>query len=67
MVVYINDQEKQFKENELTIQDIIDHGKYNTKYFVVYLNEKYIGRLQHHKIKLTDGDRVRIYPLVDGG
>ena len=60
-------QEKQFKGNDLTIQDIIDQGKYNTQYFVVYLNEKYIGRLQHRKIKVSDGDRLKIYPLVDGG
>lgn len=67
MVIFINEKEKKIENEAPTIQDIIDKGAYNTRYFVVYLNGEYVGRLHHHKTKLSPGDRLTIYPLVDGG
>lgn len=67
MVVYINDKETKINKDSLTIQDIIDKGAYNTKYFVVYLNGVYVPRMRHHRTKLNSGDKITIYPLVSGG
>lgn len=67
MVVQVNDKKIQVKSESPTIQDVIDEGSYKTRFFVVYLNDEFIPRMHHHRKKVSAGDRLTVYPLVDGG
>lgn len=66
MKLIINGMAQEFKQEELIIQDVIDSMKYNTQLFVVFRNEEFIDRLQYLKLKLEDGDKITVFPLLQG-
>jgi thiamine biosynthesis protein ThiS len=66
MKIIVNGKTREFKQEELIIQDVIDSLKSNTQLFVVFRNEEFIDRLQYLKLKLEDGDEITIFPLLQG-
>ncbi|HKK09185.1 MAG TPA: sulfur carrier protein ThiS [Bacteroidales bacterium] len=66
MKIIVNGNTREFKQEELVLQDVIDSLKSNTQLFVVFRNEEFIDRLQYLKLKLEDGDEITIFPLLQG-
>jgi thiamine biosynthesis protein ThiS len=66
MKIIVNGKTREFKQDELVIQDVIDSLKSNTQLFVVFRNEEFVDRLQYLKLKLEDGDEITVFPLLQG-
>lgn len=66
MKITVNNEVKDYQKDEMTVQDVLDDLSYNTSFFVVFLNDSFIDRLQYLKRTLHDGDELTVFPLVTG-
>ncbi|MFW5974976.1 MAG: sulfur carrier protein ThiS [Bacteroidota bacterium] len=66
MRVTVNGQEKDIQGEDITVQDVLDTMSFNTLFFVIFLNNEFIDRLQYLKREVKEGDELTIFPLVTG-
>ncbi len=66
MKVTVNGQEKKIKGDNITVQDVLDSMAFNTLFFVIFLNDDFVDRLQYLKREVKEGDELTIFPLVTG-
>lgn len=66
MKITVNNQIRNYQKDEVTVLDVLDDLSHNTSFFVVFLNDSFIDRLQYLKQTLHDGDELTVFPLVTG-
>ncbi len=66
MKLIVNGHEKEIEGDKLTIQDVLDSMKFNTPFFVIFLNDDFVDRLQYLKSEVSEGDELTVFPLVAG-
>ena len=64
--ITVNEEEKNYQGQEVTVQDVLDDLSGNTYIFIVFLNDTFVDRLQYLSQTLSNGDELTVFPLVTG-
>jgi thiamine biosynthesis protein ThiS len=67
MIIYINDIQKNYSENSLTVENILIKEKIENKNIAVAINMKVIKQLDYSQTILKNGDKIDIVIPFHGG
>ncbi len=67
MKITLNNRSEIFKENNLTISEILKIKNYTFKMMVIKINGKLIRKPEYNSATVVEGDNVQILHLISGG
>lgn len=67
MTLYLNGEEKKFKEDLLTITTLLEQIGVPIDYTAVEVNKEIVPKVQFEEFKLNQGDKVEVVRFVGGG
>lgn len=67
MEITLNNNLEQFKEDNLTISDILKIKNFTFKMLIVKINDKLIKKEDYDKTTVNNGDNVAVIHLISGG
>ena len=67
MKITLNNRPESFKQEQLTISELLDIKNYTFKMLVVKVNGKLVKKDKYNSHSIKDGDDVSVLHLVSGG
>jgi len=67
MEIVLNNRKETFKNNQLTISELLVEKNFTFKFLVIKINRKLIKKENYKTATIKDGDDVMVLHLISGG
>lgn len=67
MKITLNNRPESFKQDQITVSELLSIKNYTFKMLVIKVNGKLVKKNAYNSFKIKDGDDVSVLHLVSGG
>jgi len=67
MKILLNNRHEEFREEQLTVQELLEKKNFTFKMLIIRINGKIVKKNQYNDTVIHDSDDVMVLHLISGG